>query len=100
MNLQQLLESLLSIEPDLATIIPSSIISLKDDMFVKAKFYKGDLLMTVLAIEKEFWKSNSVLWQEIIEILENQSDKIKNEKVSFEMKVDWYEKINNFKELV
>ncbi|MEN8928105.1 MAG: contact-dependent growth inhibition system immunity protein [Flavobacteriales bacterium] len=95
----QIIESLLSNSPDLEKTIPQSIQALKEDMFVKSKFYEGDLLMTVLVVEEDFWKENPILWQELIDILETQSDKIQEQQVSFEMKVDWYEKIDGFRKI-
>jgi hypothetical protein len=97
MQLQNLIESLLSNEPDLENKIPLSIQALENNILVKAKFYEGDLLMTVLAVKESFWKTNDTLWKEVLGVLEKQSDRIKNEAVSFEMKVDWYEKIKRFK---
>ena len=95
MKLESLIESLLSNE--LESTIPSAIAFLKEDMFVKAKFYEGDLLMTVLAIDESFWSTNQEQWKAIIEVLENQDSRITEQEVSFEMKVDWYEKLERFK---
>ena len=85
---------------DLKNIIPKAIIALNKNMFVKGKFYKGDLLMTVLVIEEEFWKENPNHWNTLIEILKNQKDKIKDQQASFEMKGDLYEKIERFNKII
>lgn len=97
--LEELIELLNSRDQyaELEKIMPSSIQALTEDVLVKAKFYEGDLLMTVLAIKKEFWKNHPAFWKEVVDVLESQSDKIMNQQVSFEMKVDWYEKIERFK---
>ena len=97
MNLEQIIESLLSNESELENVIPNAILALEVDILVKAKFYKGDLLMTVLAEKEDFWKKYPAYWNQIVEVLKIQSDTIKNQPVSFEMKVDWYEKIERFK---
>lgn len=97
MKLELLIESLLSNE--LESTIPFAITFLKENMFVKAKFYEGDLLMTVLAINESFWTRNQDQWKEIIEVLEIQESRITELEVSFEMKVDWYEKIERFKSI-
>ena len=99
MKLEQIIESLLSSDSDLENLIPLSIQALKEDMFVKAKFYKGDLLMTVLVVKEDFWKSNPILWQDVMTIMESQSNKIQEQETSFEMKVDWYAKIDLFKNI-
>jgi hypothetical protein len=56
--------------------------------------------MTVLVIEEEFWKENPNHWNTLIEILKNQKDKIKDQQASFEMKGDWYEKIERFNKII
>jgi hypothetical protein len=97
MPLQYLIESLLSRESELEKNILLSIQALETDVLIKAKFYEGDLLMTVLAVKEDFWKKYPVYWNQIVEILDIQSDTIKNQQVSFEMKREWYEKIERFK---
>lgn len=99
MKLESLIESLLSNELDLDSSILPAITFLKVNMFVKAKFYEGDLLMTVLAIHESFWTTNPIHWKAVIEVLENQESRITEQEVSFEMKVDWYEKIERFKSI-
>ena len=78
-------------------VIVKSIHILNENVLVKAKFYEGDLLMTVLSVDKVFWQSKPNLWQKVIEILHSQEERIKNQQVSFEMKVDWYKRIDRFK---
>ncbi len=86
-----------SVRLDLKNIIPKAILALDKNMFVKGKFYEGDLLMTVLVIEEDFWKQNPNHWNALIEILKNQEEKIKDQQASFEMKGDWYAKIDKFR---
>ena len=99
MKLEQIIESLLSNESDLNKIVTLAIVELKDNMMLKAKFYEGDLLMTVLVVNKDFWLKNKTDYERMISILETQFDKITSSDASFEMKGDWYEKIDRFKSL-
>lgn len=78
-------------------LLPLAIEMLNENILVEGDYYPGDLLSVVLSAEKDFWKENSTLWKEVVGVLEKQSDRIKNEAVSFEMKREWYEKIENFK---
>ena len=100
MTLDNLITTLLSFDKnnDL-DIVLLSINELKEDIMVKAKFYEGDLLMTVLALEQSFWKNNPELWTQLTKIIDFQEHKIKDQNVSFEMKVDWYEKIEKYKNI-
>ena len=100
MTLDNLITTLLSFEEnnDL-DIVLRSINELKEDIMVKAKFYEGDLLMTVLAIEQSFWQTNPELWNQLIISIDYQEHKIEDQDVSFEMKVDWYEKIEKYKKI-
>ena len=97
MNLIELIETLLSNESACEEVILIAIQELEKNMFVKAKFYEGDLLMTILGVEEEYWKHNPKQWKSLIKILNSQEAKIIDQEVSFEMKVDWYAKIKRFK---
>ncbi len=101
MILNQLIDSLLSSKSidDLEAVVIKSIDVLKENVLVKAKFYEGDLLMTLLSVKEEFWKSNPDLWKKLVETINNQEDRIESQQVSFEMKGDWYEKIDSFKKI-
>ncbi len=96
MKLNQLLDSLLIKDADIEKGISDAIQVLKADILVKAKYYEGDLLMTILAVKSEYWKANPERWNELSNILTCQERKIQEKEVSFEMKVDWYEKMARF----
>jgi len=81
-------------------LMPLAIMKLNEDILVEGDFYPGDLLMTVLRSDKDFWESEPTFWNEMLNILDLQSDRIKDEETSFEMKVDWYEKIKRFRSLL
>jgi len=99
MNSATLIDFLLSNDEKVQVeqVIVQSIHILNENVLVKAKFYEGDLLMTLLSIDKVFWQSKPNLWLKVIEILNNQEERITKQQVSFEMKVDWYERIDRFK---
>ena len=80
-------------------LLPLALEELNKDILVEGDYYPGDLLSTVLNSDKGFWKENPNYKNELIAIIENQSDRIKNEEVSFEMKREWYEMINAFKKV-
>lgn len=100
MELQELIENLLSNQSNVEKLIPLAIQSLEENMLLKAKFYEGDLLMTVLKASDEFWKLNLKLSQQLNALIDAQFDKIKNQQVSFEMKGEWYGKIERFKRII
>lgn len=84
---------------DLSTNVVNALEILKKDILEKSKFFEGDLLMTLLAVNQDFWKTNPDLWQELNVIIDFQFIKIKNHEASFEMKGEWYEKIERFKKM-
>ena len=46
----------------LTYLIPLAIEMLKENIFIYADFYEGDLLNNVLAIETNFWNENEKYW--------------------------------------
>lgn len=51
-------------------LIPLALETLEDNIFSEGDFYCGDLLNAVLSADKEFWKSNPIYKNELIDILE------------------------------
>ena len=80
-------------------LLPLAIEKLEIDILIEGDYYPGDLLSAVLTSNEEFWQKNSICWKKVIEVLDDQLDRIKNEETSFEMKREWCEKINSFKAL-
>ena len=99
MKLEQIIESLLSNNSNLETLIPIAIDALSKEILLKSKFYEGDLLMTILLIDKVYWQNNNTQFQRLNHSIETQFEKITQANVSFEMKADWYEKIELFKNI-
>lgn len=55
-------------------LIPIAINRLKENPFIEASYYEGDLLKSVLSSDSQFWKSNSSLKEDVTNILkENES---------------------------
>lgn len=96
MKLNQLIDCLLTKDADIEKVIFDAIEVLKVDVLVKAKYYEGDLLMTILAVKSEYWIAYPERWNELSIILTCQELKIQEKEVSFEMKLDWYEKMERF----
>lgn len=69
-------------------LIPAAIEILRDDLFIDAGLYKGDLLQNVLRVEYEFWNKNKEMKELFNSLLESYSeeDKEKFKKGKFE---DW-----------
>lgn len=80
-------------------VLKEIITSLGKDLLIRSTFYSGDLLMMVLEVKKEVWLQFPKLWEILSQLINEQFHKIEAEKVSFEMKVDWYEKIERFSNL-
>jgi len=52
----------------LEIIIPITIGILKDEAFIEASFFPGDLLLSTLKVNDDFWKKNNSLKKEIVKI--------------------------------
>lgn len=94
------LRIMISQDIGLKHLLPLVFSKLSDNILAEGDFYPGDLLVAVLSSEEEFWQSQPDYWKEVIKIIDNQIDKIKKEEVSFEMKREWYEKIERFKKIL
>jgi hypothetical protein len=50
-------------------MIPMAIEVLTDNPFISGDYYEGDLLESVVSVDKEFWENNPELWYEVEEIV-------------------------------
>ena len=80
-------------------LLPLALQELEKNILVEGDYYPGDLLSAVLTSEVNFWKENPIYWKAVKKVLDNQSDRIKNEETSFEMKREWYEKMERFESI-
>lgn len=65
-------------------LIPIAIDFLKTDVLIEGDFYPGDLLESVLKIDKRFWSQNINLKEQFIELINLNVDKIKSENIDLE----------------
>jgi hypothetical protein len=65
-------------------LIPIAIDFLKTDVLIEGDFYPGDLLESVLKIDKNFWTQNINLKGQFIDLLNLNIDKIKSENIDLE----------------
>ena len=52
-------------------LIPMALQYLKDDIYVEADFYPGDLLNNVLWVDARFWVLHRELWKEVNELIKD-----------------------------
>lgn len=50
-------------------LIPMAIEVLTENPLISADYYEGDLLKSVVSVDKKFWKNNPELWYEVEEII-------------------------------
>ena len=62
-------------------LIPIAIELLKQDLFVEANYFPGDLLKNVLAVNNYFWDNNKDLWKQLDELIINRVEEIKQAKI-------------------
>lgn len=63
-------------------LIPLAIEQLKQDLFVEASYFPGDLLQNVLNVDTSFWHNNKELWKQLNELVINRSGEIREAKIS------------------
>ena len=93
------LRIMISQDIGLKFLLPLALQELEKNILVEGDYYPGDLLSAVLTSEVNFWKENPIYWKAVKKVLDNQSDRIKNEETSFEMKREWYEKMERFESI-
>lgn len=59
-------------------LLPLAIEKLSENPFVQGDFYPGDLLVSVLSIEKSFWESHPQFYYETAEIIAGLPDVLKD----------------------
>lgn len=54
------------------------------DILAEGDYYPGDLLKSVLSIEKRYWVENKSQWQTIAHLIQNNLDKIQQVKLNLD----------------
>lgn len=57
----------------LSYLIPLALGKLKENIFIEADFYEGDLLSNVLNIDPEFWSENRNYWAQLNRLISDKS---------------------------
>lgn len=57
-------------------LIPLASEKLKENILAEGDFYAGDLLNAIITSDVDFWKSNPILYKEIIQLIKQNSDKL------------------------
>ncbi|MCD6069026.1 MAG: hypothetical protein K0S33_3852 [Bacteroidetes bacterium] len=65
-------------------LIPIAIEFLATDVLIEGDLYSGDLLESVLKIDKNFWTQNLNLKEQIIDLINLNGDKIKSENLDLD----------------
>jgi hypothetical protein len=66
----------------LTFLIPIALEKLKDDIFIEADYYEGDLLSNMLNIEAEFWKKNRNYWTQLNQLLNDRRQELAEKKIT------------------
>ena len=51
-------------------LLPEALKVLSRDILAEGDFYEGDLLSSVLTVEREYWKENTSVWKEVLLLVE------------------------------
>jgi CDI immunity proteins len=67
----------------LAWLLPLAINHLKQDIFLEATFFPGDLLKNVLKVTPGIWKEHPDLWMAVNTLIENRKEDLQKEKIDY-----------------
>ena len=51
-------------------LLPEALKVLSKDILAEGDFYEGDLLSSVLTVEREYWQENTSIWKEVLQLVE------------------------------
>jgi hypothetical protein len=78
-------------------LIPIVIEKIRENPFIEADFYEGDLLLNILKSDKKYWTSHSNIKNEVINIFERHKLRLANElDITEEIKADIINAYSNF----
>lgn len=67
-------------------IVPIVISKIEKNPFVEALYYKGDLLKSLLEIDKSYWRKNKTFHSKVLKIVRDFSNYIDSENLTSEIK--------------
>ena len=80
----------------LPVILPLVIDRLKENLFIECDYYEGDLLLNTLSIEDSLWEKYKFQKEALVQLLNDDFDKIHNTFLDDEIKDELIEKYNIF----
>ena len=57
-------------------LIPIALVYLKEELLVEAMYYEGDVLSSVLLVDRTFWVKNLKLYSEVYQVLLENKEKL------------------------
>jgi hypothetical protein len=72
-------------------LIPCALIELEKDILADGGFYEGDLLLSVLKSDPNYWSSNSDKWAILCDLISKRIELIENSDISPKIKNDIFE---------
>lgn len=73
------LRIMISQEIGLKYLIPLAFETLKEDIFAEGDYYEGDLLKSVLTSDREFWRKETDLFNELEELIQKNRQSLKEQ---------------------
>ena len=75
-------------------LVPMAIEILREEPFIEADFYEGDLFLNVLKVEKTFWEGNPMLKEEVLKIFRDNLTDFK--RLDLDTQEELYEEYEKF----
>lgn len=77
-------------------LVPMAIDVLRDNIFAEGDFYEGDLLKSVLTVDRSYWKTNYREWEIVKELFDSKEEELKEYDTSKTIKKGWFEAYQEF----
>ncbi len=66
----------------LSFLIPIALEKFRDNVFIEADFYEGDLLSSILDIDTSFWKNSKNYWIQLDNLIQDKRQQLHDMKIS------------------
>ena len=81
-------------------LIPLAIRILEKDILAAGNFYEGDLLVSVLRSDGEYWKKNIKDWVTVCELFRANEEMLKTVEIAKSIRKDWFVLFAEFEKII
>ncbi len=80
-------------------LMPLAVKELRKNILVSGAFFDGNLLISVLNSDKDYWIRNPELWEVVCQLFESEKEKLENSKNTAEIITEWFKAFEKFQKI-